>query len=128
MNIAARLQSFALPGGIVLPRELATMMERAPGVQLHDLGELPLRNIQRPVEAVSLSFGGTDTRSLGDVASGANTVSGLVMAEMESVPSVGDKAQCGDVMIEIVDMDGQRIDRLLVTLTAPNESTPPAAQ
>jgi adenylate cyclase len=71
VNIAARLQSFAVPGGIVLPRELAALVERGPDVHLHDLGELPLRNIQRPVEAVSLSFGDPSVRRLGEVARGA---------------------------------------------------------
>jgi adenylate cyclase len=70
VNIAARLQSFALPGGIVLPRELAAMLEQDPEVHVHDLGELPLRNIQRPVEAVSLSIGKSGSRSLGDIVTG----------------------------------------------------------
>lgn len=70
VNIAARLQSFALPGGIVLPRELAAMVEPAPDVHRHDLGELPLRNIRRPVEAVSLSFGDPGERRVGEDAPG----------------------------------------------------------
>lgn len=70
VNIAARLQSFAVPGGIVLPRELAGMVESGPDMHLHDLGELPLRNIRRPIEAVSLSFGDQKLRRLGEVPGG----------------------------------------------------------
>jgi len=70
VNIAARLQSFASPGGIVLPRELAEMVEPGLGVRQRDLGELPLRNIQRPVEAVSLSFGEASADRLGEEAPG----------------------------------------------------------
>ncbi len=66
--------------------------------------------------------------SLGDAASDVNTVSGLVMTVMESVPSVGDRAETGDVSIEIVDMDGPRIDRLLISLTPKPDDDPPAGQ
>lgn len=66
--------------------------------------------------------------SLGETASGMNTVSGLVMSVLESVPSVGDKGVSGDVTIEIVDMDGTRIDRLLISLQPKAEDGPPAGQ
>ena len=42
------------------------------------------------------------------------TVSGLVLAELERIPIVGDTARWNGLEIEVVDMDGRRIDRLLV--------------
>ncbi len=42
------------------------------------------------------------------------TVSGLVLAELERIPVVGDTARWNGLEIEVVDMDGRRIDRLLV--------------
>jgi putative hemolysin len=43
-----------------------------------------------------------------------STVSGLVLDELERIPVVGDTLRWNDLVIEVVDMDGRRIDRLLV--------------
>ena len=56
-----------------------------------------------------------------------STVSGLVLAVLERLPTVGEIIPCGDISIEVVDMDGNRIDRLLITLTktaASNDVSP----
>jgi len=44
-----------------------------------------------------------------------STVSGLVLAELERIPAVGDTLQWRGLAIEVVDMDGRRIDKLLVS-------------
>jgi putative hemolysin len=43
-----------------------------------------------------------------------STVSGLVLAELERIPGVGDTVRWHGLVIEVVDMDGRRIDKLLV--------------
>ena len=43
------------------------------------------------------------------------TVSGLVLAELERMPSTGDRVTWRGLLIEVVDMDGRRIDKLLVS-------------
>ena len=43
-----------------------------------------------------------------------STVSGLVLALFERIPTAGDKTQWQGLSIEVVDMDGRRIDKLLV--------------
>jgi putative hemolysin len=43
-----------------------------------------------------------------------STVSGLVLALLERIPAVGDKTEWQGLSIEVVDMDGRRIDKLLV--------------
>ena len=43
-----------------------------------------------------------------------STVSGLVLTQLERIPSVGDALQWRGLTIEVVDMDGRRIDKLLV--------------
>jgi len=43
-----------------------------------------------------------------------STVSGLVLATLERIPTVGDKAVWNGLELEVVDMDGRRIDKLLV--------------
>jgi putative hemolysin len=42
------------------------------------------------------------------------TVSGLVLAELERLPTAGDAITWQGLVIEVVDMDGRRIDKLLV--------------
>jgi putative hemolysin len=42
-----------------------------------------------------------------------STVSGLVMAELERIPVAGDVVRWRGLVVEVVDMDGRRIDKLL---------------
>jgi putative hemolysin len=46
-----------------------------------------------------------------------STVSGLVLAELERIPTAGDIVRWQGLEIEVVDMDGRRIDKLLVKRT-----------
>jgi len=43
-----------------------------------------------------------------------STVSGLVLAELERIPTTGDTLRWRNLVIEVVDMDGRRIDKLLI--------------
>ena len=43
-----------------------------------------------------------------------STVSGLVLAELERIPAAGDAVRWRGLVVEVVDMDGRRIDKLLV--------------
>jgi putative hemolysin len=43
-----------------------------------------------------------------------DTVGGLFMAQMGRVPAVGDKFEWNDLRFEVVDMDGHRVDKVLV--------------
>lgn len=99
-------------------REEADMIvERENGGWLVD-GQLPMHElIERLPPGISLCAETFDF----------NTVGGLVLAVLERLPVVGETVPCGDVSIEVVDMDGNRIDRLLVTLNvpvAPPDSSP----
>ncbi len=44
-----------------------------------------------------------------------STVSGLVLHELGRIPGVGDTTQWNGLNLEVVDMDGQRIDRVLIS-------------
>ena len=43
-----------------------------------------------------------------------STVSGIVLAELERIPATGDTLRWRGLSIEVVDMDGRRIDKLLI--------------
>ena len=47
-----------------------------------------------------------------------DTLAGFVLHELERIPSTGDKIEWKGFKVEVVDMDGHRIDKLLVTLSA----------
>jgi putative hemolysin len=56
-----------------------------------------------------------------------STVSGLVLSLLERIPVVGDTMAWKNLTIEVVDMDGRRIDRLLIRPAGPSAS-PEAAK
>jgi putative hemolysin len=45
-----------------------------------------------------------------------STVGGLVLSLLGRIPKVGDRAEWHGANLEVVDMDGRRLDRILVTL------------
>ena len=46
-----------------------------------------------------------------------DTLAGFVLHELERIPSTGDKLEWKGFKIEVVDMDGHRIDKVLVSLS-----------
>jgi putative hemolysin len=52
-----------------------------------------------------------------------NTLAGLVLYSLKHLPHVGERVRANGLLLEVVDMDGQRIDKLLVTRIAQEEET-----
>ena len=50
------------------------------------------------------------------------TLGGLLMAQLGRIPSTGDRFTWGELSFEVVDMDGYRVDKVLVT---PEPASPP---
>jgi putative hemolysin len=46
-----------------------------------------------------------------------DTVAGFVLNELEHIPSTGESFEWRDFKFEIIDMDGQRIDKIMVTIS-----------
>ena len=61
VNVAARLEQFAQPGGIVVSDALLEVVKSRMDVPVQDLGQLELRNISRPVQAYSLAVPGIES-------------------------------------------------------------------
>ena len=57
---------------------------------------------------------------------GVSTIAGLVLSELGRLPKIGDTIEWNGARIEVVDMDGRRIDRVMLTLLPPEE--PPARE
>ncbi|NJO37555.1 MAG: hypothetical protein HC871_07965 [Rhizobiales bacterium] len=66
VNIAARLQAYAPPGGIVVSGAVAEQIGRAFDVNVIDLGELHLRNIGSPVRVFELRVPMAPAKLVGD--------------------------------------------------------------
>lgn len=56
-----------------------------------------------------------------------HTLSGLVMWLSDQLPQTGDVLTLENWRLEVVDLDGKRIDKILATPLAPAENTPPDA-
>src|SRR5215831_16461428 len=67
VNIAARLQAEAQPGGIIISRAVREAVEGRVKAKLHSLGELALKNIERPIRAFRVEWEAVDWPSLTDV-------------------------------------------------------------
>ena len=46
---------------------------------------------------------------------GFSTIAGLILDRLGHIPSIVDKPEWDGLHLEVVDMDGQRIDRVLIT-------------
>lgn len=53
-----------------------------------------------------------------------DTVAGLVLDRMGTIPRAGEKCRWEDFVFEVLDMDGNRVDKLLVTRDGNPESNP----
>jgi putative hemolysin len=49
------------------------------------------------------------------------TVAGLMLFQLGRIPRIGDTAEWNNLKLEVVDMDGRRIDRILITPLPPKE-------
>lgn len=66
-------------------------------------GDTPIDELERLVDLPDLEHGGY------------HTLGGLMMSVLNRIPTEGDKAPIGDWSFEVVDMDGRRIDKVLIT-------------
>lgn len=55
------------------------------------------------------------------------TVAGLLLKQLHHIPKSGETLTWKDFTFEVVDMDGVRIDKVLVTLATPSDGTQPDA-
>jgi TolB-like protein/class 3 adenylate cyclase len=65
VNIAARLQGEAPPGGILISRAVREAVEGRLKAKLHALGELSLKNIERPIRAFRVEWDAADWKTMG---------------------------------------------------------------
>lgn len=54
VNIASRVESFAVPGGVLVSEELAELIRNRPDLRLVSLGRFRLKNVGRPLELLAV--------------------------------------------------------------------------
>jgi putative hemolysin len=97
--------------GTARPHDDSSIVQRGPNSWLVD-GSLALGDFYTAI--------GIDDHDAAD--SGAfHTVAGLVLATIGRIPAAGDRIELGPLVVEVVDMDGRRVDKVLVTRRQPND-------
>lgn len=79
------------------------VVKRADGTLLVD-GLMPIDEFEAAVGVRGLAGNG-----------GFDTVAGLVLRELGRIPRAGDRVDVSGLTLEVVDMDGRRIDKVIVT-------------
>ena len=72
VNVAARLESAAKPGGICLSKAMFDMINQKVQISFEDAGQLELKNIPQPIQAYFVILGLESTRYLEVCRSTAN--------------------------------------------------------
>jgi TolB-like protein/class 3 adenylate cyclase len=84
VNVAARLETEAPPGGIVVSRAVREAVAGRLKATLHALGDLPLKNIERPIRAFRVEWSAEDWPAT-EVASVSGTPVSLRAAAPETL-------------------------------------------
>lgn len=98
-----------IPGAV--DEENASIVRREDGSWLVD-GALSLDDLELTLALEPMTFGERH---------GFRTVGGLAMDRLGHIPEVGEAFEVAGYGFEIVDLDGRRIDRLMITAPPPSE-------
>lgn len=90
VNIAARLQSYAEPGGIVVSGAFHDAVGETLGLDAVDLGLLHLRNLSHPVRVISLRLPGAATTTFGEWPGGYEGRASIAILPFRSLASPDD--------------------------------------
>jgi TolB-like protein/class 3 adenylate cyclase/Tfp pilus assembly protein PilF len=93
VNIAARLESIAKPGGICLSEDAYRQVKSRLDLKVSDLGPVPLKNIAEPMRAYALSLDRSATKS---DARPAETPSSLALPDKPSIAVLPFQNMSGD--------------------------------
>jgi adenylate cyclase len=93
VNIAARLEKLAQPGGLVVSRAIRDQVEGRLDLAFIDLGRQELKNIPRPVEAFEVQRSGTTPRPADQTMGSASASAKLSLAILPFSNMSGDKEQ-----------------------------------
>ncbi|MET0545094.1 MAG: hemolysin family protein, partial [Caulobacterales bacterium] len=102
VTAADLLESIAGDGVLSFDESIAVPVQRDDGSWLVD-GMMPVDEFERALGVSNLSRSGR-----------FDTVAGYVISLLQRLPAVGDTVHAGPLEFEILDLDGRRVDKLLV--------------
>ncbi|MBL8887155.1 MAG: HlyC/CorC family transporter [Phycisphaerales bacterium] len=110
----------AIVGDVVRPEgNQPEIVQRADGSYLVD-ARLGVADLCRQLEIDEF-----DREELGEAGGDVNTVAGVVLALLGHLPKTGETVEGFGLKFEVVDMDHQRIDKVLVSRLTPAADLPP---
>lgn len=120
MHLAVALDEFGSVIGVVTLNDiLADLVADVPGLVGRRESDLVRRDDGSwlidgtvPIEEVEQAIG--DQLLPATLGRGSRTLGGLVLERLGRVPAEGDALTLGDFQLEVMDMDGRRVDRVLV--------------
>lgn len=100
VNVAARLQSYATAGGVVVSGAIAEQVAPDIGVNMIDLGDLHLRNLGRPTRVFALNAPMAPAKLVGDVSTGSEPRPSLAVLPFRMHLNSPDEAYFVDGMVD----------------------------
>jgi TolB-like protein/class 3 adenylate cyclase/Tfp pilus assembly protein PilF len=121
VNVAARLEAEAPPGGIVVSRAVRDAVQGRLKVNLHALGELALKNINRPIRAFRVEWQGADWHTVAVSMAPSNAAAGRpsALADKPSIAVLAFRNMSGDAGREYL-ADGISEDIITTLSRIPN--------
>jgi len=90
VNVAARLQTYAEPGGIVISGSVADQIDGTHGMSVLDLGQMHMRNLTHPVRVLSLRVTDAPTATVGETHAGYEPRPSIAVLPFRKLESADD--------------------------------------
>jgi adenylate cyclase len=100
VNTAARLQTYAEPGGIAITAEVASRAGDDLSTEVTDLGDFYLHNMAHPVRMFTLRTEGTQARLVGDVPPGSDDRSSIAVLPFRKNQTDPEEAYFADGVVD----------------------------
>ena len=102
VNVAARLQAYAEPGGVVVAGAVVEQIGSGLGVGAIDLGDLILRNHARPVRVFALLVQTAPPRLIGDAFAGAEARPSIAVLPFRKHQTDPEESYFADGIVEVI--------------------------
>ena len=115
VNIAARLEQFSPPGGIIVSAAMHALTRSRMDVPVQDLGQLELKNLSQPVHAYSLMIPGIDSAVASSLLGGRRAkLPSIAVLPLQMLGEEPERAYFGEGIIDDIIFNLSSVRGLLV--------------